>query len=201
MQLIGMLDSPFVRRVAIEMRLAQIPFEHHEISVFRQMPEFAKINPLLKAPSFICDDGTVLMESSLILDYLGAVVAPDKALMPRGELRAKALRLIGIGLVACEKAVQIEYERKRPDAVRYAVWLERITAQLHDALGLLELEMAKANAWVCGAQITQADITIAVAWRFQSVVLQDVVAKGQYPQLEAFCARAEQLPEFIATQW
>ncbi len=201
MQLIGMLDSPFVRRVAIEMRLAQIPFEHHEISVFRQMPEFAKINPLLKAPSFICDDGTVLMESSFILDYLGAIVEPDKALMPRGELRAKALRLIGIGLVACEKAVQIEYERKRPDAVRYAVWLERITAQLHDALGLLELEMARANPWVCGAQITQADITIAVAWRFQSIVLQDVVAKGQYPQLEAFCARAEQLPEFVATQW
>ena len=201
MQLIGMLDSPFVRRVAIEMRLNKIPFEHHELSVFRHMPEFGKINPLFKAPSFICDDGTVLMESSLILDYLWTVVAPDKALMPKGPERARALRLIGIGLAACEKAVQIEYERKRPEAIRYAPWLSRVTAQLHDALALLEPEIAKAKPWVLGQAMSQADITIAVAWRFQHMVLKDVVSPGRYPRLEDFCARAETLPEFIATQW
>lgn len=35
MKLIGMLDSPFVRRVAISMRLLGLPFEHAAISVFR----------------------------------------------------------------------------------------------------------------------------------------------------------------------
>ena len=115
--------------------------------------------------------------------------------------RARALRLIGIGLAACEKAVQIEYERKRPEAIRYAPWLTRVTAQLHDALALLEPEIAKAKPWVLGQAISQADITIAVAWRFQQMVLKDVVNPGRYPHLEDFCARAEALPEFIATQW
>lgn len=201
MQLIGMLDSPFVRRLAIEMRLNKIEFEHHEISVFRHMDDFGKINPLFKAPSFICDDGTVLMESSLILDYLWTVVAPEKALMPKGAARARALRIIGIGLAACEKAVQIEYERKRPDTIRYAPWMARITRQLHDALALLEPLAKAAKPWFLGEQISQADITAVVAWRFQQMVLKDAVLPQQYPHLETLCARAEALPEFIATQW
>lgn len=35
MRLIGMLDSPYVRRVAISLKLMQIPFELEQLSVFR----------------------------------------------------------------------------------------------------------------------------------------------------------------------
>ena len=35
MQLIGMLDSPYVRRVAISLQLLGLPFEHRSVSVFR----------------------------------------------------------------------------------------------------------------------------------------------------------------------
>ncbi|PTT75208.1 glutathione S-transferase, partial [Pelomonas sp. HMWF004] len=45
MKLIGMLDSPFVRRVAISMRLLGLPFEHAAISVFRGFDQFQQINP------------------------------------------------------------------------------------------------------------------------------------------------------------
>lgn len=72
MQLIGMLDSPFVRRVAISAQLLGLPFEHRPLSVFRNFEEFRQINPAVKAPTLICEDGTVLMESSLILQYLEA---------------------------------------------------------------------------------------------------------------------------------
>jgi glutathione S-transferase len=46
-QLIGMLDSPYVRRAAITLRLLGLPFEHRPISVFRQYDEFAAINPVV----------------------------------------------------------------------------------------------------------------------------------------------------------
>ena len=84
MQLIGMLDSPYVRRVAISMKRMGLPFEHRSISVFRRLPEFQKINPLVKAPTLVCDDGEILMDSTLIIDYLESLVAPDKRLMPAG---------------------------------------------------------------------------------------------------------------------
>ena len=73
MQLIGMLDSPYVRRVAVSMKLMGIDFEHQSVSVFRQFDRFREINPVVKAPTLVCDDGTVLMDSTLILDYLEGI--------------------------------------------------------------------------------------------------------------------------------
>ncbi|MDB5739409.1 MAG: glutathione transferase domain containing protein, partial [Alphaproteobacteria bacterium] len=67
MLLIGMLDSPFVRRVAVSLKVLGLPFEHQSVSVFRHFDQFAALNPVVKAPTLIADDGTVLMESTLIL--------------------------------------------------------------------------------------------------------------------------------------
>ena len=74
MQLIGMLDSPYVRRVAIAMIVAKTPFIHRPISLFRHIDQFSKLNPLLKAPTLITDDGAALMDSNVILDYLLASI-------------------------------------------------------------------------------------------------------------------------------
>lgn len=82
MKLIGMLDSPFVRRVAISAKLLDLPFEHQSLSVFRQFDRFKAINPVVKAPTFIADDGTILIDSSLIVDYLDRLVAPERRLLP-----------------------------------------------------------------------------------------------------------------------
>ena len=82
MQLIGMLDSPYVRRVAVSLQLLGLPFEHRSISVFSTFEQFRRINPVVKAPSLVCDDGTVLMDSTLILDHLESTVSPEKRLLP-----------------------------------------------------------------------------------------------------------------------
>ena len=50
MELIGMLDSPFVRRVAITARFLGIEYEHNPLSIFKNYDEFRKINPLVKVP-------------------------------------------------------------------------------------------------------------------------------------------------------
>ncbi len=112
MQLIGMLDSPYVRRVAVSLTLLGVPFEHRPISVFRAFDAFAAINPVVKAPSLVCDDGEVLMDSTLILQYADSLADGKRRLMPtaRGEMQHE-LRLIGLALAACEKSVQIVYER------------------------------------------------------------------------------------------
>ena len=123
MKLIGMLDSPYVRRVAISLQLLGLRFEHHSLSVFRTFPEFQRINPVVKAPTFVCDDGEVLMDSTLILEY-AEVLARPRTLMPsdRPELQHD-LRLIGLALAACEKSVQIIYERglRPPEKLHRAV--------------------------------------------------------------------------------
>ncbi len=111
MQLIGMLDSPYVRRVAVALIAAKIPFEHKPISLFRHIDAFSAINPLLKAPTLVADDGTALIESTLILEYLAGLYPAVAALTPaEPRERAPALRLTGLALVTMEKAVQRHYE-------------------------------------------------------------------------------------------
>jgi glutathione S-transferase len=204
MQLIGMLDSPYVRRVAISMKLMGLPFEHRPVSVFRHYAEFSKINPLVKAPTLVCDDGEILMDSGLILDYLETLVPADQRLLPIGGTgRRDILQRIGIALVACEKTVQHYYEMAlRPAAKREQSWLDRVAGQLHAAYDLLEPMVARApsgGAWLGGKRMRQDDISIAVAWRFTQFNSPGLIDPASYPALAAFSLRAEALREFIAT--
>ena len=112
MKLVGMLDSPYVRRVAISLQLLAIRFEHQSLSVFGGFEEFQRINPLVKAPTLICDDGELLIDSTLILQYAEAMAKPGRSLVPVDiDDQRHALRIIGLALAACEKSVQIIYER------------------------------------------------------------------------------------------
>jgi len=201
MQLVGMLDSPYVRRVAISLKRMGLPFEHRPVSVFRHFDEFRGINPLVKAPSLVCDDGLVLTDSSLILDYLEQLAGPPRSLMPRGlPARRRVLQLLGIALTACDKTVQVVYERQqRPPEKLHQPWLDRVLLQVDAAYAALETAVAGADPYLLGRELTQADISVAVAWRFTQFYIADQVAAARYPALAAWSARMEALPEFAST--
>lgn len=200
MQLIGMLDSPYVRRVAISLQLLGLPFEHQSISVFRGIAQFKLINPVVKAPSLICDDGEVMMDSTLILEYAEALAAPRKTLMPKAipDLQ-RALKIVGLALAACEKSVQIFYEHQlRPVEKQHEPWLSRVTDQALAAYAALEAELQKKPLAVTSSTIDQAGVSVAVAWEFTQKVLPELVAPANYPALREFSAQAEALAEFMA---
>lgn len=200
MQLIGMLDSPYVRRVAISLRLLNLSFEHKPLSVFSTFDAFAAINPVVKAPTLVTDDGVVLMDSTLILEHAERLAAPVRSLSPTDiPDHAKAQRVIGLALAACEKAVQIVYEHNlRPAEKRHQPWLDRVAGQLAAALRLLEAEVAGAEPWLFGDRPLQADVTAAVAARFVREMLPDSIAADRYPTLTALSARAEATDAFRA---
>lgn len=198
MQLIGMLDSPYVRRVAISLQLLGLRFEHRNLSVFRTFGEFSKINPVVKAPTLVCDNGVTLMDSTLILDYAEALAEPSRHLMPATlPERQQALHRLGLALALCEKAVQIVYEHElRPEAKRHAPWLDRVTTQLHAACRVLDDEVGRHPFGTEPGRIDQAGITTAVAWHFLQRMLPDAVAAAACPALAAWSDHAEGLPAF-----
>jgi len=130
MKLIGMLDSPYVRRTAITLDLLGISFEHHAISVFSTFEQFQQINPVVKAPSLICDEWTVLMDSSLIIEYAEAVSGRSLKSTQLHPLQ-KELQITGLALAACEKTAQYVYEKSlRPTEKQFQPWLDRVQGQL-----------------------------------------------------------------------
>ncbi|KZN19444.1 MULTISPECIES: glutathione S-transferase [Pseudomonas] len=200
MKLIGMLDSPYVRRVAISAKCLGIPLEHESVSVFRNFEQFQQINPVVKAPTLVLDDGEVLMDSTLIIDYLEALAAPGKSLIPNDlEQRLRSLRLIGLALAACEKSVQLYYERNlRPAETQYAPWVERVEGQLAAAYSALERELEKQPLKTDGS-IAQDGITLAVAWSFTNLMVPDQVEAARFARISAFTAYAEGLEVFVGT--
>jgi glutathione S-transferase len=199
MILIGMTDSPFVRRVAVSLRLMGLAYEHQHVSVFRQYDQFRAINPVVKAPSLVCDDGTVLMDSTLILDYAESLAQPARRLTPQDvEARRKSLRVTGLALAAAEKCVQLIYEQQqRPADKRHPAWIERVTQQANAAFA--ELEAAAPAGWFGGRRVEAADVVTACLWRFaQHYRTETTIDAARHPKLAAHSARAEALPEFAA---
>jgi glutathione S-transferase len=205
MRLIGLLDSPYVRRVAISLDMMGLPFRHERLSVFRNYDAFSAINPVVKAPTLVTDDGTVLMDSSLILDHLEQLAPPERRLSPAGlKAHARCQHLAGLALAACEKSVQLVYERNlRPPEKQHQPWIDRVEQQLHAACRLLEDGMPQdgthqGGRWLVDDRPCQADVTVAVTWTFMQRALKALILPEDYPRLAQFAVRAETLPAFMA---
>lgn len=204
MVLIGMLDSPFVRRVAITMQVLGIDYQYRPLSIFESFEEFRSVHPLVKAPTLVCDDGEMLVDSTLIIDYLELLVGPEKSLMPKdASARRTALQQIGEALVAMEKVIQLVDEKtQRPADVQHEPWINRLEQQVISAAGLMEASVEAAiesgNDWLSGTDPMQADITTAVAWDFIRRMASSTIRSANHPYLIEYSERAEALPAFLA---
>lgn len=197
MRLIGMLDSPYVRRVAIALESLHVPFTHEAVSVFSTFDQFQGINPVVKAPTLVCDDGEILMDSSLILQFVEATAARGKSLWPSDPVELQhEFRAVSLALAACEKSVQIVYERNlRPKEAQHEPWVTRVTGQLLAAYAGLEREVQRRPA-AFSVSHRHAAISAAVAWQFTQSLLAAVVPASNHLGLVKLSERLEQTAEF-----
>jgi len=198
-QLLGLFDSPFVRRVAVTMAHYGIPFEHVSLSVFRHMAQMRPLNPLFKVPLLTLPNGERLYESAYQLDYLDERAEQQglNPLTPRqGASRREVLQRVALAMIAVEKAVGLAYERRRPAELRWQEWVERLRQQMQ--LALDQLEAALTGEWLVGSRMTQADISAAVTVGFIRFVLPDEWPAARYPALERLAARLEATSAFLA---
>ena len=197
MILIGQYDSPFVRRVAIALRLYGLPFEHRPWSTFGDADKIAPYNPLRRVPTLVLDSGEALIESASILDALDELVGPEQAMMAeRGDLRRRQLRICALGSGLADKAVSLIYERVLRKE-QLALWVERCQAQIGGVLAMLERERETIpSPYWFGDRIGHADIAVAMPLRFIPEAHPGVVAMTDYPALSAHAKRCEALPAF-----
>jgi glutathione S-transferase len=197
MILIGQYDSPFVRRVAIALKLYGLPFEHRPWSTFREGDKIAPYNPLRRVPTLVLDGGEALIESTAILDYLDELAGPEKAVIAaRGPERRHALKICALATGLADKGVSLLYERMlRKDQSK--IWVERCEAQIGAVLDVLEKQRAAiATPYWFGTRIGHADIAVACALRFTGEAHPQLFNSARYPALAAHAARCEALPPF-----
>ena len=196
MILVGQYDSPYVRRVAVSLRVLGFDYKHDTRSVFGDFESMRQTNPLARIPSLVFEDGEVLIDSAAILDWLDETVGPARALLPRaGPERRRALRLIALATGVIDKAVSSIYERAvRPASRRWPEWVTRCRTQAAGALAVLARE-----PWPADDRLSQPEITTACMLRYARMVDPELLSPGRYPTLEALSTRCEARPEFRAT--
>jgi glutathione S-transferase len=196
MQLIGMLDSPYVRRVAISMRLLDLPFEHLNWSIGKDQDRVKELNPLGQVPILVLDDGEPLVDSATILDYLDDRVGPERALVPRtGEARRRVMAATTLACGLADKARLQMYELLfRPASLRHPPLLARLHGQMLEAAAELEKLCASSTMpYLFGGEISQADITLGCAVTYAT---ETVKLDLPLPAIRARCARLAELPAF-----
>ncbi len=197
MILIGQYDSPFVRRVAIALRLYDIGYEHRPWSTFGDADKIAPFNPLRRVPTLVLDNGELLIESAAILDYLDECVGPSRAMIAAGgDARRHAFKVCALGTGLADKAVSLIYERVLHQATSEQ-WIARCRTQIADVLTALETSRAAGNArfWF-GDTIGHADITVACALRFTREAHPGLFDEQRWPALAAHASLCESRSEF-----
>jgi glutathione S-transferase len=198
--LYGRYASPFVRRVAVTLRLYGV--------VYRQVPlmpfgpdkaELAKFNPIARVPALRLDSGEMLIDSAVILDHLDQVAGPLVSLTPpAGSARRRVLTLLAVAHGANEKLGAGLYERHfRSREAWHGPWLNTCDKQVRDGLGWLDAEFA--GPWFTGPAMTQADVTVAVFWLFGRAKRPRFFEGLNCKRLEAMAERLQATSAFQAT--
>jgi glutathione S-transferase len=204
MLLIGMFDSPFVRRVAVTLKLLDLPFEHANWSVGRDFERIREHNPLGRVPTLVLPSGEALFESGAILDYLDELVGPARAMLPpSGPDRRQALNLMAMATGAADKGVLQLYENVfRPESKRHQPWLDRLRTQMNSALAAIDRHLGERGVaqWLVGKRMTQADITAACAFTFLNDALRVAKDEVMLSSLSTLAARCEAMPAFQETR-
>jgi glutathione S-transferase len=197
--LIGQYDSPFTRLVAVALRRYAIAYEHRPWSVWSNAEEVARVNPLMRVPVLVIEDGTALIESAAILDHLDETVGPARSLLPRsGPARREGLRLCALATGLGDKAVSLFYETLLRDAPS-RVWIDRCRRQIAGTLDVLEAERAsRATSFWVGETLGHVDIAVACVLRFTSEAHPGLLDPDRWPALTAHAARCEALDDFRA---
>jgi glutathione S-transferase len=197
--LYGRYASPFVRRVAVTLRLYGIDYSHVPLMPFGpDKAELAAFNPIARVPALKLADGEMLVDSTVILDHLDQV-AGARALTPAaGAVRRRVLTLTAVALGANEKLVAGLYERHfRPRETWHAPWLDACDKQVRDGFGWLDEQFV--GPWFTGSEMTQADVTVAVFWLFGRAKRPKFFAALGCNKLEALAEKLQDTPTFQAT--
>lgn len=201
MKLIGNYLSPFTRRVAISLAAYEIPFELELLTPFKNPEPVRKHNPIVRIPTLVLDDGEALFESHMILDALDQMVGPERALIPPdGEARRRVLKVIAVGTATMEKAQWAFYEgRFHPPEKVHQPWIDHNERQALEGLDYLDglVGSAASDSWIAGTEnMSQADITSAVAYSFVAAVRPKLNVGDRVGSLARYTARCEALEIF-----
>jgi glutathione S-transferase len=199
MRLLGRNLSPYARRVAIWCALQDREIERVELAALepQNQDEIARYHPGLRVPAVMLDDGTTLIETFAICDWLDETAGDGRLVPASGIPRRDCLQRIALAHATTEKVVTMMYERnRRPEALHWPEWQDRVARQVRG--GFAAMEVATPEGFHGGAAPDGSDVAVVCAFQ-QAEVTNPWLLDTTGPRLKDLVGRAMELEPFRAT--
>ena len=187
--------SPYVRKVVVaaeECGLSHL-IERDETFPWATDTQYGGVNPVGKVPALVTDDGQVLYDSPVIVEYLDSLHDGPKLIPPSGRERFEALRIAALADGMMDAVILLFSElTRRPPELHWPYWDARMRGTVARSLDALEGDAAGFDPDLPDvAQITTA---CGLGWiEFRLSVLGIDFREG-HPVLSAWFDRFSQRP-------
>lgn len=189
--------SPFVRKVLVaahELGLAdRIAKTRTAVAMTKPALALLPDNPLGKIPTLVLEDGTVLYDSLVIIEYLDTLTE-RRLIPPSGMARVHELRrhALANGFLDLLILWRNERDRAQPSAELIAAFALKTDA----VLPALEAEVAA----IAAGPVSLAQITLAVAGAYMDFRFPELGWRARCPRFDAWQRQFAQRPSMVATE-
>jgi glutathione S-transferase len=198
MRIIGTTTSPYTRKVRVVALEKGIAHEFVVQSPMVDSEPVQAINPLGKVPVLVRDDGSRLVDSPLIAEYLDGL-APSPRLLPQEAAAREAVRQIeAIADGVLDAAVLVRLESLRPEPLRGAEWIAWQWGKVHRGLAHLDAEV-EGRARCVGDGLTVADIAVACCLAYLEFRFAERDWRARHSHVGRIAAELFARPSFVAT--
>lgn len=182
MKLLGSVPSPYTRKVRIVLAEKKIDCDFEAVDVNPPENPVNALNPLGKVPTLVLDEGTVLYDSRVIVEFLDSV-SPISRLIPDDNRERVAVRRWEALADGCTDAVvAVTAEKRRPAEKQNPEWLARQQGKIDRALKAMSEELGS-RAWCTGDLYNLSDIAAGCALGYLDIRMPDLNWRRLYPNL------------------
>jgi len=190
--------SPFARKCRIIVRELDLTKVVDEVNIDTRHPpdDFRLINPLGKIPVLVLKDGSTIIDSPVICEYLnelgGGKFFPGISIWREISGRWRALTLQALGDGICDAAVARVYESRRPPEQQSPTVMEKYLTAITTGLDVLERATFAPHA-------TIGEITVACAVGYLDFRMPELAWRDSRPKLRDWYEKFAQYPSMKDT--
>jgi glutathione S-transferase len=183
MKLIGSHTSPYVRKVRVVLAEKKLDYHFELENVWVPETKIQQLNPLGKVPCLIMEDGYVMQDSRVIVEYLDTLTPVCKLLAPNGRERAdiKCWEALADGVLDAGVLVRLE-RTLRPAAQQSEEWIARQMKKVELGLAEMSERLGDAN-WCASNHYSLADVAVGCCLGWLSFRFPDIDWRGNHPNL------------------
>lgn len=134
--------SPYVRKVMVaahELGLSdRLDCVRSLAAMSAPNPEIMADNPLSKIPALVLDDGQVLVDSTVIVEYLDSLAGGGRLLAAGGPARWETLSRHALAQGVIDLLILWRNERDKPPAQQTQAWLDAFAVKVSATLDRFE---------------------------------------------------------------